>query len=143
MKKIINGRRYDTDTARKLGTASYSNRRDFNYWSEDLYQKSTGEFFLHGEGGPMSRYAETVGQNEWTGGEKLIPLTTESAQKWAEVYLSADEYESIFGTVEEDLEKRTVSFSLTEATIKKIARLAADQGCAKSEVIERLISDAK
>lgn len=141
MKKIINGRRYDTDTARLLGETSYSHPGDFAHWAEKLYQKSTGEFFLYGAGGPMSRYAEVIGQNEWTGGEKLIPLTTESAQKWAETYLSADKYEDIFGIVEEDQAKRTVSFSLTEATIKKISRMAADQGCAKSEVIERLLSE--
>lgn len=52
MKKIINGKKYDTDTAKEVG---YSNNgllsTDIDYIEETLYQKKTGEFFLYGEGG--------------------------------------------------------------------------------------------
>ena len=140
MKKVINGRRYDTDAAKEMGSASFSNRRDFNYWAETLYRKNTGEFFLYGEGGPRSRYAEVVGQNEWSGGEKIIPLSLEAAQKWAEENLDAEGYEKIFGVIEEDSAKRTVTFSLTERTIELISRMAAEKGCTKSEVIETLVN---
>lgn len=102
MKKILNGRRYDTETAKLVGYTSYSTPGDFNYWSEDLYVKRTGEYFLHGKGGPSSKYSVTVGQNEWTGGQEVIPLSLEEAQAWAEKYLSGDEYENIFGEVEEE-----------------------------------------
>ena len=139
MKKIINGRRYDTDTAKELGSDSYSNRRDFSFWCETLYRKSTGEFFLYGEGGPNSKYSQSVGLNEWSGGERIMPLSLDEAQKWAEEHLSADEYENIFGAIEETTEKRSVTFSLTEAAIEKIARIAAEKGCTKSEVIENLL----
>lgn len=139
MKKVINGRRYDTDTAKEMGQASYSSRSDFNYWIETLYRKNTGEYFLHGEGGAMSRYAETIGQNQWCGGEKIIPMTLESAQEWAEKNLTGDEYEEIFGKIEETTEKRTVTFSLTGSAIEKIARLTQEWSCTKSEVIERLL----
>ena len=101
MKRIINGRRYDTETAKLLGQASYSNSTDFAYWSEELYVKRTGEYFLYGEGGPMSKYSQQVGQNEWTGGQEIIPLSLKEAKKWTEKYLDADEYEKIFGKVEE------------------------------------------
>ena len=139
MKKVINGRRYDTDTARRMAEDSYSNPRDFSYWCETLYRKNTGEYFLHGEGGPMSKYAETVGQNQWSGGAKLIPLTVEAAKKWAEEHLDGEEYEKIFGVVEETAVKRTVTFSLPEKAVELIARRAAEEGCSKSEVIERLL----
>lgn len=101
MKKIINGKRYDTDTAKNLGSAGYSHPGDFNYWRETLYRKKTGEFFLHGIGGAMSRYARSTGLNEWTGGEEIRPLSLEEAQKWAEKYLEVEEFERIFGTCEE------------------------------------------
>ena len=101
MKRIINGRRYDTHTAKKVGEASYSNCSDFHYWSEELYVKRTGEYFLYGVGGPMSKYSQQVGQNEWTGGQEIIPLSLKEAKKWTEKYLDADEYEKIFGKVEE------------------------------------------
>lgn len=139
MNKIINGKRYSTDSAKEMASDSYSNYTDFHYWSETLYRKNTGEYFLHGEGGPMSRYAETIGQNQWTGGEKIIPLTVDAAQKWAEEHLTADEYESIFGEVEETATKRTVSLSLTESAIEKIKRGAAEAGVSMSEYVESLL----
>ncbi len=102
MKRIINGRRYDTETAKLVGYTSYSTPGDFNYWCEDLYLKRTGEFFIHGQGGPMSKYSQTIGENQWTGGHEIIPLSLSEAKKWAEKYLSGDEYEKIFGEVEEE-----------------------------------------
>lgn len=139
MKKIINGKRYDTDTAKEMGRDSYLGPRDFNHWVEVLYRKNTGEYFLHGAGGPRSRYAQTIGQNQWEGGEKIIPLTVEAAQDWAEKHLSADEYEEVFGEIQETADKRTVTFSLPEAVIEKIARIAAETGMTKSEVVETAI----
>ena len=47
MKKIINGRLYDTGTAKEIGC--YENgygAGDFRYYYESLYRKRTGEYFL-------------------------------------------------------------------------------------------------
>jgi hypothetical protein len=101
MKRIINGKKYDTDTAKNLGSAGYSHPGDFAFWSERLYRKRTGEYFLHGIGGAMSKYARRIGLNEWSGGEEIIPLSLEEAQKWAEKHLEVEEFELIFGTCEE------------------------------------------
>lgn len=139
MKKVINGKRYDTETAKAVGYDSYSNPSDFSWWCETLYRKNTGEFFLHGEGGPMSRYAVSAGQNEWSGGEMITPLTVEAAQAWAEKHLSADEYEKVFGAVEETGNKKVVTFSLTESAIEKIKRGAAAAGVSMSDYIESLL----
>lgn len=140
MKKIINGRIYDTNTAKEMGRddQTYGN---FSDWEETLYRKSTGEYFLHGEGGPQTKYAQQVGENSWTGGEKIIPLSLESAKKWAEEHLEADEYEKIFGIVEEndDGKKTTVSIRLSDAAITRLNNLAAEKKTSKSEVIENLI----
>ena len=68
MKKIINGKRYDTSKAKEIGYWSNNlSNRDFNHCDEWLYKKRTGEYFLYGEGGPMTRYAERVG-DMWGGG---------------------------------------------------------------------------
>ncbi len=139
MKKVINGKRYDTDTAKLMGEDSYSNRRDFSYWHEALYRKNTGEYFLYGEGGPMSRYAVTVGQNEWSGGEKIIPLSEQKAQKWAEDHLTAEDYEKIFGAVGEDDAKKVVTFSLPLDVIEMIKSGAAAQGVSMSEYVAEKI----
>ena len=101
MKKILNGKKYDTAISCSVGNDSYSNPRDFNYWEETLYQKKNGEFFLYGEGGPLSRYREEIGTNSWTGGERIIPMTREEAMEWAEEHLTGDEFEDIFGEIEE------------------------------------------
>jgi len=101
MKKIINGKLYDTSTATLISSAEYSYPGDFSHWREELYRKKTGEFFLYGKGGPMSKYSRKIGQNEWSGGEKIHPLTLREAQEWAEEHLDAEEYEQVFGVVEE------------------------------------------
>lgn len=101
MKKIINGKKYDTDTAKCVGdwTNGYGGN-DFHYVSESLYRKKTGEFFLYGEGGAMTQYAESDG-DAYCGGAEIIPLTEKRAKEWAEKHLDCDDYESIFGVVEE------------------------------------------
>lgn len=139
MKKIINGKRYDTSTAKELSSYSYGYPRDFEHWEETLYRKSTGEFFLHGEGGPSSKYAESAGGNCWTGGEKIIPLTLDEAKQWAEKHLDGDEYEEIFGEVEESTEKRTVTFSLPEHVIEAIKNSASGKQMSMSEYIAQLV----
>ena len=101
-RKIIDGKMYDTTTAKAVG--SYSNTpylTDFEYYRETLYRKRNGEFFLYGEGGPSSPYAEEVGTREWGYGERIIPMPEDDAKYWAEVHLTADEYVAIFGQVEE------------------------------------------
>lgn len=102
MKKIINGKKYDTETAKKVGCAYSSvSRRDFSFWEEELYKKKTGEFFLYGSGGPASRYSKAVDMNTWSGDERIIPLTEDKAKKWCEKNLDVEEYEEVFGEVKE------------------------------------------
>ena len=143
MKKVINGKLYNTETAKLLGADSYSNPSDFNYWIESLFQKRTGEYFLYGQGGPMSRYAQTTGQNEWSGGEQIQPLTAENARRWAENHLSANEYEAIFGEIAEDDSKKNVTFSIAQDAIELLARMAAETGKTRSELVEEMIRNCK
>ncbi|MCD8324502.1 MAG: hypothetical protein LUC32_06090 [Clostridiales bacterium] len=103
MKKIINGKKYDTETAERIGVyQSRENRHDFNCIVETLYRKrTTGEFFLYGEGGPQTKYAKLVDQNWWSGSAEIIPFNDDKARAWAEKYLDGDRYEEIFGEVDE------------------------------------------
>jgi len=102
MKKIINKKLYNTETA--LNLAEYwhrYNRGDFSWYEEVLYVKRTGEYFLYGKGGPASPYAVPVDSHTMSGGEKIIPLTLEEAKEWAEEKVDADDYIELFGPVEE------------------------------------------
>lgn len=142
MKKIINGKLYDTETAKCLGSDSYSNRRDFHYWSEELYVKRTGEYFLYGEGGPMSRYSRSLGDNSWTGGEKIIPLTISKAKEWAEEHMSADEYEEAFGLPDEDAEDVDLHVTISARLMAEIKAKAAENGESITALVERALRAA-
>ena len=135
MKKIINGKLYNTDTARQVGSWD-SNITDRLYWvSETLYQKQRGEFFLHGEGGPGSKYAEPSGQGSWSSGEKIIPLSYDAAQAWAEGYLDANAYQATFGPVEEDDSTVRRLISMPASVEERIKREAARAGMSFSAYI--------
>ena len=145
MKKIINGRKYDTDTAKCVG--SWDNGygcNDFKYVKEDLYRKKNGEFFLYGEGGPTTKYREPEGQHGWTGGSRITPLSVDRAHDWAEKHLDADEYESIFGKVDEGETpgKISVTLCVSEERWETAKRAAAEKGIEISEYIESLISSS-
>lgn len=140
MKKIINGKMYNTDTAKELaGWPSPGGWGDFSHYEETLYQKRTGEFFLYGEGGPMTRYAESAGQNQWRGGSKIIPLAWEDAREWAENKLDADDYEEIFGEVSEDESRTVVTLSISAGALERAKRAASQLGVSLSAYIEGLI----
>lgn len=139
MKKIINGKVYDTETAQKVGFWSNSlGYNDFNWREESLYRKKTGEYFLYGEGGPRTNYAERVG-NMWGSGERIMPLTFAEAKKWAEEHLDGEDYEKIFGEVTEDESRVQVCYSLSAATVEAIKRKAAELGISASAYIELLV----
>lgn len=137
MKKIINKKLYNTETAERVGT--WDNNypcNDFHFMSEELYQKKTGEFFLYGYGGAMSRYAESCGNNSWGSGEDIIPLSYDKAEDWAEEHLSADDFMKIFGEVSEnDTDRITISVSMSVKEAESIKKLAHKQGMSVSAFI--------
>ena len=137
MKKIINGKLYDTTTAREVASCYHGEGpRDFRYYSEALYRKRTGEYFLAGEGGPMSKYAKSAGQNSWTGGEGITPLSYSEATEWAEHEMDADDYEAEFGPVSED-ETVHLHISLPADVADRIRKAAQAEGISVSECIGR------
>ena len=96
MTKIIGGKKYSTDTATVVGADGFGNKRNFKWWREKLYLKITGEFFLYGEGGPLSKYRHYYSANEWSGSEEIIPLSLEEAREWAKEHLKRDTYTKVF-----------------------------------------------
>ena len=141
MKRIINGKKYDTDTAQLMGSwENYGGWRDFSHMGETLYRKKTGEYFLLGEGGPNTKYAERVDTNSWSGGSRIMPLTYDEARQWAEEHLDADEYEAIFGEVEEDETRVSATFRLSASTLETLKRRASAAGMGVSEYLGKLLS---
>lgn len=102
MKQIINGKMYNTETATLLG--EYWNgcsQSDFRFLSEDLYRTRKGAFFISGEGGAMTEYSQSCGDNSCRGSERITPITEDEAKKWLEEHCSADDYIAAFGDPEE------------------------------------------
>lgn len=90
MKKVVEGKLYNTKTAEVIH--EWSNgyyRNDFHRCEETLYRTRKGAWFLHGEGGALSKYAEPHGSMRGSG-EDIVPLTPEEAMRWLEEHDGAD-----------------------------------------------------
>jgi hypothetical protein len=85
MKSTIDGKRYDTGTATIV--AEWNNGRpasDSRWCSERLYRKErSGKFFLHGEGGALSRYSRRHAGDS-VGYEAIFPCSRSEAEWWCE-----------------------------------------------------------
>lgn len=139
MKKIINGKVYDTETAKEVvSTNNGYFCNDASYVEETLYVKKTGEYFIYGYGGSFSRYGKYVGDS-MVYGEKIIPITFDTAQEWAEKHVSADEYEKIFGEIIEDDTNVTTSISLDKNVHETAKRTAQQKSMTVSAYIAALI----
>jgi hypothetical protein len=85
MQKIINGKRYNTETAELVAT--YDNGlslSDFGKCCEDLYRTKAGRWFLHGSGGALSPWSVSIGNNGRGRGEGIEPMSEAEALVWCE-----------------------------------------------------------
>ena len=145
MRKVINGRIYNTATSECIGrwdNGIYGN--DFRSCSEDLYKNTKGAYFLFAEGGAMSEYAVHSGNNSW-GGRKLIPLTATVSQEWGEIHLSVEDYEAEFGTQEEasPSDHRTqerVNLTLDSELIARLRKHSIDTGVPIAGIVDKAIT---
>lgn len=139
MKKIIGGKRYDTETAEYIGEGNNGYQcTDFHWFEESLYRKRTGEFFLHGEGGPLSKYARAVGSTRY-GDEKLVPITLDEAKAWVEEYLDADDYERLFEVEEENM--INFSVNLPASLYTEIREEAEEKNATMKDIVIARLSD--
>ena len=72
LKKIINKKTYNTETAKALKKLAFGSFGDPQGYEETLMQSGRGLFFIYGIGGEESKYAE----------ETIVPLTEKEAQNW-------------------------------------------------------------
>jgi hypothetical protein len=143
MRKIINGKTYNTETSKHIG--HWSNGyypSDFAHCSEDLYKNTKGAYFLRGDGGAMSKYSKHYG-NSVGGSENIIPLTAEEAREWAEENLDAEDYEAEFGTPEEaesDLTTRErVNLTLDSGIMTNLRKLSTESGVPMARMVDKAI----
>ena len=95
MQKIINGKKYDTQTAVACGT--YVEPILFTKCKKfiTLYRKANGEYFLKEDWREMHFIFEVCRD------VSIKPLTEDEAKKWAEKHLSVERYEAFLGECKE------------------------------------------
>lgn len=84
MKKIIDGKIYDTDTAARL--AFWCNDlpdNDFNSLDETLFRTKKGQHFLYGNGGALTWCSQRSGNGSY-GGKVIKLLSPSEALEWCE-----------------------------------------------------------
>lgn len=74
MKKTINKKRYDTETANEIASFQDGSLSNSNYICETLYRTQKGAWFLLGEGGANTKYANST----------IIPFSSIEAFDWFE-----------------------------------------------------------
>ena len=127
MKKIINGKVYDTATAQKIAEWEINLPTDINYLCESLYLKKTGEYFIFGSGGANTRYAAVSGSGNFRPGE----------------HLDGNTYEAIFGDVVEDDGSITLTtLRLPSALVETVRRRAIENGVTMTAYIQAAIEKA-
>ena len=93
MKKVINKKTYDTETAQPIDYYRNGGRvGDFYHISEVLYRKDDGEYFLHCRGGAGTCYAKQYKNRSNVAGEHIIPITEERANEWLKFYKNRYKY---------------------------------------------------
>ncbi len=85
MKRVIDGKIYDTKTAEEIcDLPCHHYPGDFQFHETTLYRTPRGNFFLAGKGGPMTRWAQPEGNSGYSGGSGLEVITHEEARGYAE-----------------------------------------------------------
>lgn len=94
--RICGGRRYDTSEAELIAITSNGEKTDQTGWTETLYRKECGVFFLHCEGGKSTIYAKVTGDDRTEPGEEIKPISDEEALAWLKKYNKTNEIERLF-----------------------------------------------
>lgn len=81
--RIIDGKRYNTDTATEIHDwwNGYPNS-NFKHCYETLYRTPRGKFFTVGSSGPMSKYARSVAGGTSGDTDVITILTDLEARQW-------------------------------------------------------------
>lgn len=138
MKKIINNRVYDTETAQLIACAPHKNLKDSTGQTceQKLYRKKNGEYFIYLKGA-LSDAAHNINieAEPHDKEHKIYVLTYDKARKWGEQELSPNLWLELFEP-EEDDSKAQIHVNLSKTAIAKIKQAAQKQGITVSSLIE-------
>jgi len=84
MQQVIDRTLYDTEQAEEIARyAPNTGTGDYNRLVETLYKTASGEYFLHGDGGAATEWAEKHGTQRMPN-EEIRLFTDEDAVEWCE-----------------------------------------------------------
>lgn len=132
MKKIIDGKVYDTDTAKQIGAWDNGIYGSFDSVAAWLYRKRTGEYFVE--------------RQDCYSGAVITKMSYEKARQWAEEHLDA---ESRCGHLPRRARRGgsggdstvTVCYNVKESTRDLVESECRKTGETRSAVIDRIVSE--
>lgn len=140
MKKVINGKLCNTETAKLIGEYGENQSSSLDWIYERLFRTKSGVYFIAGEGGSRSVYGEQIDCNSWSSGENIHILSEQAAREWAENHLTADEYIAEFELQPED--KTAVTVYLETSVIEELDRIKSETGKSRTVIICEMITNA-
>jgi hypothetical protein len=139
MKKVLGGKLYDTETARRIGTwDSGVPEGDAAFVEESLYRKKTGEYFLHGRGSAYTIYGKWRG-NTGSEGQEIRPYTPADAMEWAEEHLDGADYIAEFGEPAEDDSRVVLALSVSTRTRARLEAARQSSGVSMSRIVDDIV----
>ncbi len=96
MKRSIEGKVYNTETATEICDISRGHSGDFEHVNAELYVTKKGAFFIAGWGGASTRFAKSTSDgNGRVGSDGIIPLSEREALEYCEEH-AWDKVEEFF-----------------------------------------------
>lgn len=96
MIKIIDGKRYNTDTAEEILAWTNGKFGNFEYREKTLYRTKKGNWFIYHYGGPMTDMAISAEFNSWSGSEDIEAISEKEVLKFLEEYNGYEALEKFF-----------------------------------------------
>ncbi|MBQ9542662.1 MAG: hypothetical protein IJJ76_12270 [Ruminococcus sp.] len=140
MKKIIDNRVYDTDTAQLIKQADHDNIiSGEGKCKQSLYRKRTGDYFLCVYGARADSFHNLHLTDAKHDRERHIYLLTfEQARAWCEAEMTAEEWLENFEPAEDD-SLAALNLTLSAAAVSKFKLSAQQQQISQKELMEKLI----
>ena len=141
MKFTINRRLYDTESSEKLvevqksyGKYGEDPEQD---WTETLYRKNNGEYFMLGRGGKNSPFSEFTGGKNQAG--NMINIWKEDNLNGAKLWVhdnAPEMFDKLFNP-KDDNELSTTTITLSVKAKRNLKRYSKETKMTVSEIIRR------
>lgn len=132
VKRIIDGKTYNTETATRIATVSYPLQGQIAF--DELYQSRHGAYFQY--------YGDRYLSDHHGPMEEIVPLTPEEAQEWMEKHAWAGHVRRYFSEQSEAGEAESrVTVRLPDGLKNRIATMAAENNQSLNAWIMRCVED--